>query len=104
MQINSINNTAFEAKKFRLIVDATYYDRVDGALLNHRNVGKYVKEYSNPKARDLYNQAQKSTNVKEQIKLYNEMGDFEIKSLNIFEIIREKFKSIVNNFLTRSLS
>ncbi len=95
MRVNSIDDNAFKAKKFRLVVNAVDYDRVGGRLTNFKNVGKYVKEYSNPTAKELYEQAQKTKDVKEQIRLYEEMGDYELKSLNLFERLREKFNKFV---------
>ena len=101
MRVTSIDNNTFKAKNFRLVVNAVDYDRVGSRLTNFRNVGKYVKEYSNPTAKELYEQAQKTSDVKEQIRLYNKMGHYELKCLNLKEFLKEKFNKFVTDYIFR---
>ena len=79
MKINAINNQNFEARKLRLPVKTL--DLTNPELINYgrqtKNVNM-VKEYSNPNAKVLYNEAMKSNDIKEKARLFSKMGEFEL--------------------------
>ena len=79
MNVQVIGNQNFEAKKFRVPVRSL--DLTNPELIQYgRSIKKVnmIKEYSNPKAEFLYKQAQKSNNIKEKMRLYAEMGNYEL--------------------------
>lgn len=79
MKINTINNQIFEAKKFRLPIKTIDYSHPE--LMKYAKVTKNVcmyKEFSNPNAENLYKLAEKTNDIKEKIRLYQEMGDYTI--------------------------
>ena len=88
MRINATDNHSFQAKKFRLIVGSQMYVRVGTTMTNFKTSGRYVQEYINPKAEELYNKAQKTNDIKEKVRLYDKMGHYELKSLNTKERLR----------------
>ena len=89
MRINSIDNQSFESKKFRLIIGDQMYAHVGTTMTNFKTFGRYVQEYSNPKAEELYKQAKKTSNIKEKVRLYDEMGHYELKNLISVPLYKE---------------
>ena len=88
MKICAINNQKFEAKKFRLplkIVKDTESVRTSLNFVSKQTdlPGIYVMEYSNPKAKELYERAQKTTNLEKKLDLLEKMGDYKV--INIAE-------------------
>ena len=79
MKIQAINSQNFEAKKLRLTVkkmDLTNPDLINYGIQT-KNVN-LVKEYWNPNAKALYDQAMKTNNIKEKSRLLTEMGEYEL--------------------------
>ena len=99
MYINPINNQTFEAKKFRLIVDDQIYTRVGTMMTNFKTTGKYVREFSNPKAEELYKKAQQTRDMEEKIQLYDQMGHYELKRLNIKERLHNTINKLLMDYL-----
>ena len=89
MIVNKINNLSFCSKKFRLPINNIEYN-IDGRPLWSKKANS-VKEYSNPKAKELYKKAQKSSDIREIAKLYEEMGHYEIKEMSFMEKIKSFF-------------
>ena len=54
-----------------------------------------IKEFDNPRAKELYNLAQHAENIRKQINLFSEMGKY--------RIINKYSEALVNNFLNRKL-
>ena len=78
MQINNINSQNFTAKKFRIPIKST--------TLNKRGIGKQTKflvqEYSNPKAKELWNEALNEKDITKKLDLLNAMGEYKIVDIN----------------------
>ena len=89
MIISKINNLSFSSKKFRLPINNIEYN-IDGRPLWSKKANS-VKEYSNPKAEELYKKAQKSNDIGEIAKLYQEMGHYELKEMNFIERVKNFF-------------
>lgn len=89
MIVNKITNQSFEGKKFRLPIHDFVY-AVDGIPLWSKK-SCCVKEYSNPDAKKLYKKAQKADTFKEAAELYEQMGHYEIKKMNLIERIKDFF-------------
>ena len=85
MRINQITNQKFEAKNFRQAVSNKLYVRVGTKMTSFKTKGKYVKEYSNPHAEELYKKAKQTKDYNERIRLLDQMGDYELIDLNIKE-------------------
>ncbi len=107
MHINQIdiiqNNLTFENKKFRVPIKLVDYDRIGTSLINFRNLsGKWVREYSNPNAKEIYKQAQKEKNLNKKIQLIRSMGHYALKDISFKTRITEWFnKIIVKSFLEK---
>lgn len=104
MDIQPINTVQFQSnKKFRLPIKFETYDRFGSGLFNFRTLpGRYVKEYSNPNAESLYKQALQTTDWKERVRLYREMGQYRVINVSLRERIMDYFnklflKSFLNN-------
>ena len=84
MQINSISNQVFQAKKFQLPINEIstrwWYKKVNCA-----------KVYDNPNAETLYKKAQQTEDLKEKAELLYQMGDY--------RLIDAQKESIINKFL-----
>jgi len=89
MKINKIDNQSFESKKFRLPINDIVYT-VGGIPLWSKK-SHCVKEYSNPNAKQLYEKAKQTHDIKEMTKLYSAMGHYEIKEMNFVEKIKSFF-------------
>ena len=92
MRIIKIVNQSFESQKLRLPINDIIYT-IDGIPLWSKK-SNCVKEYSNPNAKQLYEKAKQSHDIKEVMKLYDEMGHYEIKPMNFVEKVNfiEKIK------------
>lgn len=79
MKVQTINNQNFEARRLRLPVrklDLTSPELIQyGRSVKRVNL---VKEYSDPRAKSLFEQANKSNNIREKARLLSEMGDYEV--------------------------
>ena len=89
MIINKIDNQTFCSKKFRLPIKDFVY-AMDGIPIFSKK-SYSVKEYSNPKAKELYKKAQRADTFKESAELYKQMGHYEIKKMNLIERIKDFF-------------
>lgn len=89
MLVRKIDNQPF-AGKFRLPVNHIVYTRHGEKVWKKRL--HCVKEFSNPNAQELYNQARKAKDINEMTRLYNEMGDYELKEMTIIERIKSLFE------------
>lgn len=93
---SSINNNQYftaKTKKFRLPVQSYIYT-IDGIPLWSKRCNA-IKEFSNPDAEELYKKAKKTKDLKEQARLYDEMGHYELVDMNL----REKFVSLFRALL-----
>ena len=86
-------------KPFRIVANSIMYSHLGTSLVHFKKPSKYVMEYKNPKAKELYEKAQKTADIKEKVRLLDEMGHYELKSLNLSEIIKEKFNKFVMDYL-----
>ena len=103
MYISSISNRMFEAKKFRVPIELVDYDRIGTELVNFRKYsGRWVREYPNPNAEEIYKQAQKEKDLNKKMQLLSSMGHYELKDISLKAKIIEWFnKKIVKNFLEK---
>ena len=99
MHINPVSNQSFEAKPFRIIADSAIYSHIGTSFVHFKKPSKYVMEYKNPRAKELYEKAKATRNISEKVALYEQMGHYELKSLNLSEIIREKFNKFIMDYL-----
>ena len=102
MDIQPVNAVQFQSsKKFRLPIKFVTYDRFCTDLFNFRILpGRYVKEYSNPNAESLYKKALQTTDWKERVRLYREMGQYRVVDVSLKERIKNYFnKLLVKDFL-----
>lgn len=86
MKIQSISSQNFGAKKFRLpitIVDDNILTTLRHGAVNKYTMvdGRFVKEYSNPRAEKLYKKYQNAPTLQEQLKFLEQMGDYSIIDL-----------------------
>lgn len=88
-----------KAKPFRIIADSITYSHIGTSLVHFKKPSKYVMEYKNPKAKELYEKAQATRDIYEKASLYEQMGHYELKTLNLSEIIREKFNKFIMDYL-----
>ena len=83
MRLQATNNTTFEARKLRIPVNKIVLDVSEHWIIPDNKLtvrGNWSKIYENPNARTLYKQAQKTNDSKERIRLYAEMGHYDIVS------------------------
>ena len=92
---NIKNNQYFtaKAKKFRLPVQSYIYT-IDGIPILSRRCNA-VREYSNPNAEELYKKAKKAKDLKEQARLYQEMGHYELVDMDLRERIFSFLKAML---------
>ena len=95
MKINSITGQNFVGKKFRIPIKKVSTKLVDGPVDWGDFPVDCVKEFSNPKAKKLYNQAQKAQNIKDRAALLSQMGEY--------RIIDNSAEKLKNKFLTSKL-
>ena len=96
MKINVISNQSFKADKFRMPVKIIKRaDKVPSGMKfwphNYQVSGNFVREYSNPNAKELFEKAQNASTIEEKIKYLEEMGDY--------KIINVENEKVVENFL-----
>ena len=96
MRINSISEQNFESKRFRIVVEPNLYSTIGSSVIRFKTSSKYVKEYSNPRAEEIYNKIQKSNDIYEKAALTEFLGHYELKELNF----KEKFQSVLDKLLT----
>lgn len=96
MNIQAINAQNFGAKKFRLPVKSMMVGDIDTGLFAYKKVS-LVKEYENPNAEALYKQAQKAKNLKEKIRLFDEMGEYRL----IDTSLKAKLEKLYNEIMAR---
>ena len=84
MNIQPISSTNFEArKKFRIPIKIQTYKRTNGELVDFKNLsGKWVEEYSNPDAKNLYKKAKAAKDWREKVRFLEEMGDYELVDIS----------------------
>ena len=97
MGSNSIN----QIKPFRIVADELMYTHIGTSLIHFKKPAKYVMEYKNPRAKEFYQKAQDTKDISEKIKLYEQMGDYELKALNFKEYIKDVFKIFLEKFLLK---
>ena len=84
MKIQKIDNTNFGARKFRVPVKVERYERGRNNSIDIRTVsGRWVEEYSNPDAEELFMQAQKTDSISEKLNLLRQMGHPELKDISL---------------------
>lgn len=88
MKINSITGQNFEANKFRLPIKKVQTKWGDFPV-------DCVKEFSNPKAKELYRLAQQTENLEERAAILSQMGEY--------RIIDNSAEKTVNRFLNSKL-
>ena len=99
MKINVINNQSFGNKKFRIPVKMVKENTdpiVAGKQYHPNDVfekGIFVKEYSNPKAKEYFYKALETTNLDEKFKYLEKMGDYKIIDISAEQKLN-KFKEI----------
>ena len=98
MNIQSISNTNFGAKKFRLpvkFVKSRESINTSEAWINKDEFvsGNFVREYSNPKAEKYFNKAMESNNIDEKMRYLDKMGDYKIIDIEL----EQKLKGFLNN-------
>lgn len=98
MKINAINNTNFEAKKFRLPVrivkpttDVSMIDQY--APKETLASGVFVKEYSNPRARKFFNKAMQTDDIDKKLYYLDKMGDYKIVDISLEQQVDKFIKS-----------
>lgn len=85
LPIQGYSSQNFTANKFRIPIKGITFS-VDGFPV-HAEIFKGYREYPNPNAEKLYNEAKKATNLAERIKLLSEMGDYHIVDINKEKLI-----------------
>lgn len=101
MRINTIDNKTFQTKPFRLMAEELTYTRLGSSLVNFKKPSKYVMEYKNPRAEELYKKAQNTRDFFKKVSLYEQMGEYELKSLNFKELIEYKFDKFLSKILIK---
>ena len=81
MKICSIPSQNFQARKFRLPVKTVEWAHPGFSATEKVN---WVKEFSNPKAEELYKKAMETSDLQEKMKLLDQMGEY-----RLFDIERE---------------
>ena len=93
MKISTINNQIFEAQKFRLPVKEAIFGPPEFHCTGKVN---WVKEYTNPKAKDLYEKAMKTKDLQEKMKLFNQMGEYKLIDLEQETLFDNFIENIMN--------
>ena len=90
MKICSIPSQNFQARKFRLPVKAVEMAQPGFSATEKVN---WVKEFSNPKAEVLYKKAMETSDLKEKMRLFEQMGEY-----RVFDIEKEV---IIDSFIEK---
>ena len=78
MKIQTINSqTNFNAKNFKIKSNKMQYTYTDTGYTFFKNM-YWAKEYSNPKAEELYNRAMQTKDLKQKTELFKEMGHYKM--------------------------
>lgn len=101
MKIQTINNTQFQAKKFRLPVkmvkQTTDFSMSDQYVSKDTLVsGNFVREYSNPKAKKYFDKAMATTDIDKKMYFLEKMGDYKIIDISL-EQKRDSFIKAADN-------
>lgn len=88
-----------KAKPFRIISEGITYSHLGTSLVHFQKTSKYVMEYKNPKAQELYMKAQATRDIYKKAELFEQMGDYELKSLNFKEHLQEGLNKLLSLFL-----
>ena len=94
MNIQAINSPNFCSKKFRLPVK-TAIDVIANKKVN------WVKEYSNPNAKNFWELAMNETSLTKKLNLIDEMGEYRLVDLEQEKFISKTFKKI-QGFVNKS--
>lgn len=94
MKIQAVNNQCFGNNKFRVPVTLVTRTAEDVHFCFPIRIGGYVKEYSNPEAKDIYTKLQKTKDIRELARLDEQMGDYKIKPMNIKEKTQMFFRKL----------
>ena len=92
-------NPVSHVKPFRIITDELTYSHIGTSLVHFKKSVKYVMEYKNPRAEEFYKKAQNTNDVFAKAELLEQMGDYELKSLNF----KERLQDIFDRFLEKLL-
>ena len=104
MRVEKINsntfNQNFNAKKFRVPVKISTIDRSGIADRIKKKPGKWVQEYSNPKAEEIYKKAMGTEDLFKSLHLLRSMGAYELKDTRVIVQIKEWYnKNILQRIL-----
>lgn len=99
MNIQAINTQTFGAKKFRLPVKSAVIGHPDAGIAKRKV--NWVKEYENPNAEALWNQAMKETSMEKKLSLIEAMGEYKLIDLEQENYLARAFKEM-QNFLNKS--
>ena len=99
MNIQAINAQTFGAKKFRLPVKSAKIGHPDTGLAE--KTVNWVKEYENPNAEALWNQAMKESSFDKKLNLLEAMGDYRLIDLEQENYLARAFKEM-QSFLKKS--
>lgn len=94
LPINGYSSQNFTANKFRIPIKGITFS-IDGFPVHTEKFEGY-REYPNPNAEKLYNEAINTKNLAEKIRLFSEMGDYHIVNINT--------EKLVDKVLRRSLT
>ena len=94
-------NPVSQVKPFRIVADGLTYSHIGTSLVHFKKTAKYVMEYKNPKAEEFYKKAQNTRNMFEKAELLEQMGDYELKSLNFKERLQDIFDRFVEKLLLK---
>ena len=79
MRIQNISNQNFESRKLRLPIKQLDFSNPElmqyGRAVKNVNI---IKEYSNPKAIEFYDNAMRENDIMKKTRIFSEMGDFEL--------------------------
>lgn len=92
MNIQAISNQSFGAKNFRIPVKTAIVGNPETGLAKKKV--NLVKEYSNPNAESLWNQAQKETSMTKKLKLLDAMGENKLVDLEQRKYLDKAFKEM----------
>lgn len=98
MKIQAINNQSFGAKKFRIPVKSMLVGDAESGF-GKRKVN-WVKEFSNPNAETLWNQALNETSMKKKLSLLEAMGEYKLIDLEQEKQIKKALKKM-ESFLNK---